>query len=118
MRRGWFASRFLDRRIANTRDRKPVWIRPRRGVREGAPAARPVLYRARGVAHNPRWLLGRRDDAHRDIGVLVGVVAGADAVVAVGDLQGHPGVEFAAHDQDGRESRGLLDLLRVSLRVR
>ncbi len=29
-----------DRRIANTRDGKPVWIRPRRGVREGAPAAR------------------------------------------------------------------------------
>jgi hypothetical protein len=46
-------SRFVDRRIANTRDRKPVWIRPRRGVREGAPAARQVLYRARVVAQNP-----------------------------------------------------------------
>src|SRR5271155_1715774 len=100
MRRGWFASKFLDRRIASTRDRKPVWIRPRRGVREGAPAARPVLYRAGGVAQNPLGLLRRRDDAHRDIGVFVGVVAGADAVVAVGDLHGHPGVEVTAHDQD------------------
>jgi hypothetical protein len=35
-----------DRRIANTRDGKPVWIRPRRGVREGAPAARRPLYQA------------------------------------------------------------------------
>src|SRR6478735_1340918 len=33
-----------DRRIANTRDGRPVWIRPRRGVREGAPAARRQLY--------------------------------------------------------------------------
>ncbi len=36
-----------DRRIANTRDGRPVWIRPRRGVRGGAPAARPELYRYR-----------------------------------------------------------------------
>ena len=34
-----------DRRIKNTRDGKPVWIRPRRGVRGGAAAARPSLYR-------------------------------------------------------------------------
>src|SRR3984893_1921345 len=33
----------LDRRIANTRDGRPVWIRPRRGCREGAPAARQPL---------------------------------------------------------------------------
>ncbi|GFG99191.1 hypothetical protein MTIM_50700 [Mycobacterium timonense] len=50
-----------DRRIANTRDGKPVWIRPRRGVRGGAPAARPALYRfwrrgknAAGTVANPR----------------------------------------------------------------
>ena len=33
-----------DRRIAKTRDGKPVWIRPRRGVRGGAPAAQVRLY--------------------------------------------------------------------------
>src|SRR3954447_15316108 len=32
-------SKGRDRRIATTRDGKPVWIRPRRGCREGAPAA-------------------------------------------------------------------------------
>jgi len=42
-----------DRRIANTRDGKPVWIRPRRGVRGGAPAARRTLYRAAPGAWNP-----------------------------------------------------------------
>ena len=30
----------LDRRITTTRDGRPVWIRPRRGCRGGAPAAR------------------------------------------------------------------------------
>src|SRR5947209_12288093 len=74
----------LDRRIANTRDRKPVWVRPRRGVREGAPAARQLLYRARGVPQTPvRQLVGCRADAHRDVGVLVGPIARADPVVAV-----------------------------------
>src|SRR6185312_1861439 len=33
-----------DRPITTTRDGKPVWIRPRRGCREGAPAARQLLY--------------------------------------------------------------------------
>jgi hypothetical protein len=41
-----------DRRIANTRDGKPVWIRPRRGVRGGAPAARRQLYRLRRLGKN------------------------------------------------------------------
>ena len=43
-----------DRRIANTRDGRPVWIRPRRGVRGGAPAARPALYRDRRREKKPR----------------------------------------------------------------
>src|SRR5215211_5416647 len=37
----------------NTRDGKPVWIRPRRGVREGAPAARHALYRIGENALSP-----------------------------------------------------------------
>ncbi len=48
-----------DRRIANTRDGRPVWIRPRRGVRGGAPAARFELYRAQPfeqkVRSERRW---------------------------------------------------------------
>ncbi len=36
----------------NTRDGKPVWIRPRRGVRGGAPAAPDRLYSARPLGQN------------------------------------------------------------------
>ncbi|KEP39125.1 hypothetical protein MKSMC1_57200 [Mycobacterium kansasii] len=35
-----------------SRDGKPVWIRPRRGVRGGAPAARCALYRYRPAHQN------------------------------------------------------------------
>ncbi|GFG71105.1 hypothetical protein MSEN_28250 [Mycolicibacter senuensis] len=42
-----FSDGIGDRRIANTRDGKPVWIRPRRGVREGAPAAHRAVYALR-----------------------------------------------------------------------
>jgi hypothetical protein len=89
-----------DRRIANTRDGKPVWIRPRRGVREGAPAARPVLYRARAFAQNPGELVPRRDDLDRDVGVFVGVIAGAHPVVAVSDLQRHVSGQISADNQN------------------
>jgi hypothetical protein len=41
---------------------------------------------------------GAEDD--RDVGVFVGVVAGADAVVAVGGLQRTPGLQVAAHCED------------------
>ncbi len=42
-----------DRRIKNTHDGKPVWIRTRRGVRGGASAARRLLYSEAPLDQNP-----------------------------------------------------------------
>jgi hypothetical protein len=39
-------------------------------------------------------------DEHRDVGVLVGVVARAHPVIPVGDLERQPGGQVAAHQQD------------------
>jgi hypothetical protein len=46
------------------------------------------------------------DDAARDSGVLVGVVAGADPVVAVGDLRDPVGSDVATHEKDRGEFFG------------
>ena len=53
------------------------------------------------------------DDAARDIGVLVDVVAGADSVVTVRDLCCPVGGDIAAHEQDRRKGLGLPNLLQV-----
>ena len=80
-----------DRRIAKTRDGKPVWIRPRRGVRGGAPAAHRPLYSASLTRHN-------RADGHA-------VAAVFTALAALGPLR--PGLAPNAAEGDLLERHAL-----------
>ena len=50
----------------------------------------------RACRRSPRW-----DQAARNVGVLVGVVAGAHSVVAVGDVKRRTRKQVTSHQQDG-----------------
>jgi hypothetical protein len=58
-------------------------------------------------------LVRQVDDLAGEVGGLVGQIAGAHAVVAVGDLQRDPLPELAADQQDRRETIPLLDFPQV-----
>jgi hypothetical protein len=68
---------------------------------------RSVVIRATKARHRAKVRAAREPSAHEsrqgagDLRVLVEMVAGADAVVAVGDDEGHAEPEVAAHQQDG-----------------
>ena len=74
----------------NTRDGKPVWIRPRRGVREGATAAWGELYAGRPTRHSRTMMATpaapaarRRSPVDRVVTVVMCVVAAVAAGCSV-----------------------------------
>ena len=79
--------------------------------RANFPAGQPASLPLRS-----QWL-GSCDFAG-DVSVLVSVVAGADAVIAVRDLQGHTCGDVAAHEQDRRKSFVLHDFREIGFDVR
>jgi len=76
-------------------------------VPDGQPASLPL---------RSQWF-GSSDSAG-DVGVLVSVVAGADAVIAVRDLQGHACGDVAADEEDRRKSDVLRDFREIGFDVR